>query len=169
VESRDDYIFAASGREGMYIIKLNKPDESLATRCLSSPLYWGSSKLRVDEGETLEYSGAKRFSSVDVKGALLLCGAWTVSGDVKVDDDALFEMNGTFAVGSNRKQKDITVEKGATFRVEGNLLIYGDLILKENATLEFIGPVSVADIFGEVKMEDSAKVIGTYVDVQDKF
>ncbi len=169
VESLDDYIFAASGREGLYIIKRNKPDESLAARCQSSPLYKGSSKLDVKEDQNLEFSGEKRFTSVKVSGTLLLCGAWTVTDDVKVEENALFEMNGTFAVGSNKQRKDIIVGKGATFRVEGNLLIYGDLILEEGAALEFIGPDSVVDLFGDVEMDKSAQVIGTFVDIQDKF
>ncbi len=169
VESKGDYIFAASGKSGLQIVKLNRPDEGLTNRCSSLLSYSGSSSLKVDEGDTSEYSGSKRFKKIEVFGSLLLCGSWTVSNDVKIDDNALFEMNGTLVVGNNNKKKDIVVEKNATFRVEGNLSIYGDLTLKEGATIEFIGNASIVNIFGEVKLEDDAQVLGSFIDIQGAF
>ena len=169
VESKGDYIFAASGKSGLQIVKLNRPDEGLTNRCSSLLSYSGSSSLKVDEGDTSEYSGSKRFKKIEVFGSLLLCGSWTVSNDVKIDDNALFEMNGTLVVGNNNKKKDIVVEKNATFRVEGNLSIYGDLTLKEGATIEFIGNASIVNIFGEVKLEDDAHVLGSFIDIQGAF
>lgn len=74
VESKGDYIFAASGKEGLQIIKLNRPDVGLEAKCSSVPAYpqWGSSWLNVDSGVTLAYSGSKRFNSISVNGDLLL-------------------------------------------------------------------------------------------------
>ncbi|MEK6153735.1 hypothetical protein WIW50_10770 [Flavobacteriaceae bacterium 3-367] len=169
VASKDDYLFAASGREGLQIIKLNRPSESLAARCASLPAYSGSSTLNVSQGQTLEYRGAKRFKNLNVAGSLLLCGSWTVINNVGLDADALFEMNGTFVVGRNNRRRDVTVESGATFRVEGNLIIYGDLILNDGATLEFIGENSVVNIFGSVQRNGSSTVSGTFNDVRNKF
>lgn len=169
VASKGDYIFAASGMEGMYIIKLNKPAESLVARCATSPLYTGKSELKVDQGNTEEYSGAKRLKSVDVSGSLLLCGSWTVADDVDIRQDALLEMNGTFAVGSNNKKRNIIVAGGAVIRVEGTLQVYGDIILEDGATLEFMGTGSIADIFGSVKLNGSAQVTGTFDDLRNSF
>ena len=78
-------------------------------------------------------------------------------------------MNGTFIVARNNRRRDLTVGQGATFRVEGNLTIYGDLILEDDATLEFIGEDSVVNVFGDVELGDNATVTGTFRDVQDKF
>lgn len=169
VESKNDYIFAASGKEGLQIIKLNRPSESLVTRCTSLPFYWGSSNLNVDQGVHVAYTGSKRFSKIEVEGSLLLCGSWTVSNLVHIYDDALFEMNGTLVVGRNNKRKNVTVDQGATFRVEGNLTIYGDLILNDGSTLEFIGDGSVVNVFGEVKKTGTVEVKGTFDDVRSKF
>ena len=98
-----------------------------------------------------------------------MCGSWTVSNDVDINKDALLEMNGSMSVGSNKKQKEIKIETGGTLRVEGNLTIYGDLNLKDGSTIEFIGENSVVNIFGEVKMGDDVSVLGTFLDVQNKF
>ncbi|MBT8280930.1 MAG: hypothetical protein KJO16_05085 [Muriicola sp.] len=169
VQTRGDYAFAASGQEGLQIIKLNRLSLSLAAQCSSLIEYSGSSKLVINEGEDIAFSGAKSFNSIKVEGELLMCGTWTVSNDVDIKENALLEMNGSLTVGRNRRQKKIQVEPGATLRIEGNLTIYGDLELKEGATLEFIGDDSVVNIFGDVDIEDDATVVGTFLDVRNKF
>ena len=101
VASKGDYIFAASGLAGLQIIKMNKPNESLANRCSDLQSYKGSSNLNVNQGEIFAYQGEKRLNTINVGGELLLCGSWTVSGDVNMNADSLFEMNGSFMVGRN--------------------------------------------------------------------
>lgn len=81
VESKGDYIFAASGKAGLQIVKLNRPDASLEARCDDLPYYFGSSNLSVNSGETKAYKGAKRFNRLTINGELLLCGSWTVNNN----------------------------------------------------------------------------------------
>jgi hypothetical protein len=131
--------------------------------------YNGSSNLNVNDNQTLSYRGAKRFNNFNVSGSLLLCGSWTVRNDVNLNTDAIFEMNGTFVVGRNNKRKTITINEGATLRVEGNLTIYGDLTLNEGATIEFIGENSVVNIFGDVNRNGNTTVEGTFSDIKNKF
>jgi hypothetical protein len=169
VATKGDYVFAASGKKGLQIVKLNKPAESLLARCSESPNYKGSASLNVGALENLSFTGSKSFNKLEVNGSLLLCGSWTVKEDVKIKTNALFEMNGTFVVGNNKKRRDIIVEKNATFRVEGNLNIYGDLILEEGATLHFLDG-SVVNVLGKVDIKHpSAMITGNFVDVQNVF
>ena len=169
VASKGDYVFAAAGTEGLQVIKLNRPIGSLASRCASLAEYDGSSKLIVASGTSVAYQGAKRFNNINVSGNLLLCGSWTVSNRVFVRTDALFEMYGTITVGRNDRRRDVTVESGATLRIEGNMAIYGNLILEDGATLEFVGDSSVANIFGSVIRNGSVTITGTFDDVRNKF
>ena len=169
VESKDDYIFAASGRKGLQIIKMNKRSESLVTRCSTLSAYSGSSDLNVVLGEDQAYTGSKRFANIEVAGTLLLCGSWTVNNEVNVYAESLFEMNGTLVNGRNNKRKNIVVHEGATFKVEGNLTVYGDLILNDGAVIEFIGTNSVVNIFGSVIKNGSVIVLGNFDDVKNKF
>ena len=169
VQTKGDYAFAASGQQGLQIIKLNRLTQSLVVQCSTLPEYSGTSKLVINQGETIGFSGEKRFNSIQVEGSLLMCGSWTVSNDVDVKTDGLLEMNGSLIVGSNRKRKEIKIETGGVFRVEGNLTIYGDLDLKDGATIEFIGEDSVVNIFGSVKMGKDVTVTGVFNDVQNKF
>lgn len=78
VASKGDYIFAASGKEGLQIIKMNKPNESLVARCSNLSVYRGSANLNVNTNQKLAYRGAKRFNRLNNSGELLLCGSWTV-------------------------------------------------------------------------------------------
>lgn len=169
VASRNDYIFAASGNEGLQIIKFNRPNQGLESRCRDLLDYEGSAKLFVNSGEVAEFKGAKRFNSIDNRGSLLLCGSWTVKNDISVDDVALFEMKGTLVVGRNNRKKEIKVGKNATLRIEGNLTIYGDLILEDGATLEFLGPASVVNITGKLDINNDVTITGDFTDVQNIF
>ncbi|NNE75490.1 MAG: hypothetical protein HKN31_00250, partial [Pricia sp.] len=167
VESLGDYVFVASGKEGLQILKLNRPSDTLINQCASYLEYSGDEDLRIDDDEDLAYSGAKSLKSVQVDGSLLLCGSWTVKDDTKIREEALFEMNGTYVVGTNTRRRDIIVEKNATFIVQGNLTIYGDLKLEEGATLQVLEG-SVLNIFGSVDIDD-ASVLGNFEDIQNAF
>ena len=169
VASKGDYIFAASGKEGLQIVKLNRPDNTLTARCIDLPSYKGSANLNVNTGETTGYSGSKNFNKLNVNGSLLLCGSWTVNNSSYVNDNGIFEMKGTLTIGRNNKRKNIAVNSGATLRIEGDLTIYGDLILNDGATLEFVGNSSIINIFGEVKKSGSSEIKGKFTDVKDKF
>lgn len=169
VASKGDYIFAASGKEGLQIIKLNRPNESLVARCADLNAYSGSANFNVNVGDNVSYRGAKRFNNFNIGGSLLLCGSWTVKNDANINEDALFEMNGTFVVGRNNRKRNININSGATLRVEGNLTIYGDLVLNDGATIEFVGENSVVNIFGNVTKNGDVTVNGTFRDIRNKF
>jgi hypothetical protein len=170
VESKGDYAFAASGAEGLQIIKLNRLSQSLAGTCATLTEYDGTSKLVINQGQDIAFRGAKRFNSIQVSGSLLMCGSWTVKNDVDIKSNSgLLEMNGNLLVGRNRQRKEINIEEGATLRIEGNLTIYGDLDLKDGSSIEFIGSDSVVNIFGEVKIGENVTITGEFDDVQNKF
>lgn len=169
VTTKGDYAFAAAGKEGMHIIKLNRPSESLAGECAQLRAYSGSNNLHVDSGDEDKYRGSKRFNNVSVSGSLLLCGSWTARSSTTVMENGIFEMYGTYSLGKNRKRKDLVVEKGGVLKIEGSITIYGNVILKENAKLEFIGEKSAANVFGTVDKHETATVSGEFNDVQDKF
>jgi hypothetical protein len=169
VASKDDYIFAASGKEGLQIIKLNRPDASLEAQCANTPRYKSSSNLNVDQGQDLAYSGSKRFNNFKVSGNLLLCGSWTVREKVDINSNASFAMSGSFVVARNDKRRNVTVDQGAAMRIEGDITIYGDLILNDGATLEFLGGDSKANIFGNVIKNGNVTITGDFEDIRNKF
>lgn len=88
---------------------------------------------------------------------------------MNLNADSLFEMNGTLVIGRNSGRKNVIINAGAKMRIEGNLTIYGDLILNDGATLEFIGDNSVVNVFGRVIRNGNTTVSGTYRDVRNRF
>lgn len=172
VESKGDYIFAASGLEGLQIIKMNRPNpqDTLSERCQGAVDYNGQATLQVPQGTSVAYAGNKRLNYLSVAGEALLCGFWTVSQEVVADNDATLEVRGSLFVGRNNKRKDVTIKAGSTLRIEGNLTVYGNLILESGAQLIFEpGTQNIANIFGEVVIAHDATVSGTFKDVQEKF
>ena len=169
VASKGDYIFAASGEGGLQVIKMNKPDGSLEARCQGTPIYDGSSRLFVPSEADLAYSGSRRLRNISVDGSILLCGTWTVRDEVELGESSVFEMRGVLVVARNSRRRNVTVGANATLRIEGDLTVYGDLILEEGASLEFLGDSSRVNIFGDVISDDSATVSGDFDDVQNKF
>lgn len=169
VESKGDYIFVASGKKGFQIIKLNRPVDSLEAECANSPVYSGSANLNLNPGDDLAFSGSKQFNSINNGGELLLCGSWTVSNDVNLNNSSLLEINGTFVVGRNNRRSNINVNSGGVLRIKGDFILYGDLNLNDGATIEFIGDDSSANVFGNVNRSRTAQVLGTFDDVRNKF
>ncbi len=169
VASKKDYVFAASGKKGLQIVKLNKPSESLVNRCGTLTTYQGSANLNVNTGQSLAYKGSKSFNTINVNGSLLLCGSWTTNNTVNINSNGLFEMNGTLVVAKNNNRRNFSINQGATLKVEGNLTVYGDLVLNNGATIEFIGEDSVVNIFGAVRKSGDVVIKGNFRDVQNKF
>ncbi|MDC6354002.1 MULTISPECIES: hypothetical protein [Robiginitalea] len=169
VASQGDYAFAATGEGGLQIIKLNRPSESLESRCEGLDKYRGSSRMEIASGTSEAYSGQKRLNTIDVFGELLLCGSWTVNNDVEIAADASMSLYGTLAVGKFYRKRDITVGEGSVLVIEGDVTIYGDLILEDGASVEFLGTESVLDVFGQVVQKGNATVTGTFRDVRGVF
>jgi hypothetical protein len=169
VVSQDDFAFAASGSNGLHIIKLNRPADSLDTRYLDLPLYEGKSRLIVNSGVSTAFRGSKSLEQVKVSGSLRLGGSWTVHEDVTVAPNGQLELLGKMAVGRNDHRMQVVIGSGATLLVEGSLTIYGDLILEEGASLKFRGSGAVADVFGQVRQEGDASIQGTFRDVRGAF
>lgn len=169
VISKDDYIIAASGKSGIQIIKMNRPSQSLEEACSSAQRYSGSSYLAVESYQTLGYSGSKNFRELNVAGELLLCGSWSVRDEFLVEEDGTLEIKGSIYMGRNNRRRNIQVAAGATLRVEGVMVIYGDLILEENASLEFLGDENNVYVLGNVVIANSASVEGNFNDRMNKF
>ena len=169
VSSEGDYLVAASGQGGVIVVKFNRPSPSLTERCMDLPEYEGNDRLYVLTNENLAFGGTKNFTSINNSGHLLLCGSWTVRNGVYVNDRALFELKGMMTVGNNSRPRNVEIEENAILKLEGDLTIYGDLVLHDGATLECIGEENSIRVMGQVILGDNVSISGSFVDVQGKF
>jgi hypothetical protein len=88
---------------------------------------------------------------------------------VNLQPGGTLELYGNLAVGQVKRRRSITVNEGSTLRIEGDVTIYGDLILNDGAAVEFLGNASVIDVFGEVKITGDVSITGTFRDVRSRF
>ena len=169
VTSEGDYLVAASGSGGVIVVKFNRPSPSLLERCNDLEEYEGNGRLFVLTNENLAFGGTQNFTSINNSGHLLLCGSWTVRNGVYVNDRALFELLGMMTVGNNSRPRNVEIDENAILKLEGDLTVYGDLVLKDGATLECIGESNSINVFGDVILGENVSISGAFEDMQGKF
>ena len=162
VKSVGDYIFVATGIGGLKIIK--KVTVS-SIDCTGFAAYNGGQWLNVNSGETLNYQGSAALQGINVNQNLTFCGSLSVSQQLNVNSNGIFTLKGSLAQGQN---SSTTMHVNGTFRVEGSVVIYGNLTLNSGAKLEFLGPNSSITVHGNVAKNGNVTITGTYTDVLNK-
>jgi hypothetical protein len=163
VKIKGDYIFVATGKGGLKIIKLVRPATN--TACDNLPAYTGDVNLNVNSGQKLSYSGSVALQNVNVNASLFYCGSMTIQNSCNINSNGKFELHGTLAFGQYGKSNALIINNNASLDIEGSLVIYGDLILNSGAKLNFIGNGSTVSIYGKVTKGNNVTITGNYTDV----
>ncbi len=188
VMSKGEYIFVATGKGGLKIIKTVAP-ASGSVNCSSFPAYTGGEWLNVNSGQTLEYSGTKSLQGINVNQSLTWCGALTASQAVNINSNATFNMYGQLFQGTKANpwnslninsgallnlKGDLTtyghmiLNSNANWKIEGNVTIFGNLTINQGSKIEFIGSNSSITIHGTVTKNGTSTITGTFKDVSGK-
>ncbi|MCH8523589.1 MAG: hypothetical protein LAT52_03480 [Balneolales bacterium] len=168
VQAENEYIYAAAGAEGLQILRRELPDEQVIISCDGAIPYNGPSWLNVNSNDVFIYSGAASLQGINVNNQLTFCGSLVVSNQLNVNSNALFSMRGSLAFGQLHGNTSLIVNSGAILRVEGSLVIYGNLIMNSNSTIEFVGEASSITIHGSVTRNTGSQIRGLYTDVMGK-
>lgn len=164
VKSSGDYIFVATGNGGLKIIK--KVTVS-SIDCSSFPTYSDGEWLNVNSGQTLNYQGSAALQGINVNQNLTFCGSLSVAQGLNINSNGIFTMKGSMAQGQyNSNSTNFNIN--GTFRVEGSVVIYGNLILNSGAHLEFLGSGSSITIYGNVTQNNGVTITGSFTDTFDK-
>lgn len=168
VKTKGDYIYVASGKGGLKIIKME--GKSKPTACVGYPIYTGSANLILNSNQNASYSGSTALSSIIVnsKATLIHCGALSVQNDLTLNSNGTFEMSGTLSQGRYGQNTRLTINSNAEMKVSGAVVIYGDLVLNSNANLTFVGSGSSITIYGKVIKGSNVKIIGNFTDTENK-
>jgi len=161
VKSVGDYIYVATGNGGLKIIKKISPAApSLA--CDSFIEYPGYAYLNVNSGDTFNYKGDYLIHSVNVNQNLNYCGNLAVDQGVTVNSNGIFAIKGSLFVGTTRNASTLIVN--GTLKIEGDLMVYGNVILNSGAKLEFLGAGGHIIITGTVTKNSGVTITGNYID-----
>jgi hypothetical protein len=164
VKSVGDYIYVASGNGGLKIIK--KVTVS-SIDCTGFATYKGGEWLNVNSNEDLKYQGSASLKGVNVNDRLTFCGSLAVSEGLNVNSNGVFTMKGSLAQG-NAGNPWLSLNINGTMKIEGSVVIYGNLILNSGAKLEFLGSNSEITIHGTVTKNNGVTITGTYKDTFNK-
>lgn len=157
VKSKGDYIFVATGKGGLQILKLTRPDGTFAS-CESYPAYNGNAYLNVNSGEDLKFRGSAALKSVNVNSKLTFCGSMSVYEGLNINSNGVFNMNGALSFGQN-KNNTIYINSNAMLYVQGTLTIYGNLTLN-GGTLK-LADGAVVTVYGKVTKNSGSKIEGS--------
>lgn len=171
VKSSGDYIYVASGKGGLKIIKMEKPNPSFSN-CSQYGTYNQGQNLILNSNEIKSYSGSTAITSVIVNsgGVLTHCGAITVQNTLILNSGGTFNMRGTLAQGKYQQQNptELIINSNATLQIEGSVVIWGDLRLNSGAKINFIGNDSSITIYGKVTKNSGVTITGNYKDTENK-
>ncbi|MGL2994544.1 hypothetical protein [Flavobacterium sp. TSSA_36] len=168
IKTKGDYIYVASGKGGLKIIKIE--GKSSPVNCTGYPTYTGNANLILNSNQTAAFSGSTALSSIIVnsKSSLTHCGALSVQNDLTLNSNSLFEMSGTLSQGRYGQNTRLTINSNAEMKVNGAVVIYGDLVLNSNANLTFLGTGSSITIYGKVIKGSNVKITGNFKDTENK-
>ncbi len=168
VKSDDDFIFVADGKGGLKILKaVTKPDSGSNIVCSDYPAYQGGYWLNVNSNKDEAYNGSASLMGVNVnsKASLIFCGALAVNKGVNVNSDGTFLVKGTLAQGTTEAPYNaLIVNNNGVLQIEGSLVVYGNMILNNGATLEFLGSGSSITVYGKVTKNGTVTIKGDYTD-----
>lgn len=162
VKSVGDYIFVATGTGGLKIIK----KLTATIDCTNFPTYKGGEWLNVNSGENLNYQGSASLQGVNVNQNLTFCGSLSVAQGINVNSGSIFTMKGSMAQG-NYHNPYLSFNVNGTLKIDGSIVIYGNLILNSGAKLEFASGSSIT-IHGSVIKNSGVTITGDFTDTMNK-
>ena len=162
VKSVGDYIFVATGTGGLKIIK----KLTAAIDCTDFPTYKGGEWLNVNSGENLNYQGSASLQGINVNENLTFCGSLSVAQGVNVNSGGVFTMKGAMAQG-NYNNPYASFNVNGTLKIDGSVVIYGNLVLNSGAKIEFTSGATIT-IYGSVIKNSGVTISGDYTDTMNK-
>lgn len=168
IQAQDEFIFAAAGSEGLQILRRELPDEQIMISCEGAVPYNGPSWLNVNSNDEFIYSGSASLQGINVNNRLTFCGSLVVSNQLNINSNAVFNMRGSMAFGQLWGNTSLIINSGSVLRIEGSVVIYGNLIMNSNSAIEFVGEGNSITIHGSVTRNSNTTITGSFTDVLGK-
>ncbi|REH01077.1 LVIVD repeat-containing protein [Flavobacterium aquicola] len=162
VKSAGDYIFVATGTGGLKIIK----KLSASIDCTSFPTYKGGDWLNVNSGDNFSYQGSASLQGINVNQNLTFCGSLSVAQGLNINSGGIFTMKGSMAQG-NYNNPYLSFNVNGTLKIDGSVVIYGNLILNSGARVQFSSGSSIT-IYGNVTKNSGVTITGEFTDSMNK-
>ncbi|WP_163406958.1 LVIVD repeat-containing protein [Flavobacterium ajazii] len=171
VKSSGNYIYVASGKGGLKIIKMEKPNTTFAN-CSQYGIYNQGKDLILNSNEIKSYAGSTAINSTIVNSGAVLthCGSISIQNGLTLNSGSTFNMTGSLAQGKYQLSNptELIINNNALLQIEGSVVIWGDLRLNSDAKINFIGNNSSITIYGKVIKNSNVTITGNYTDTENK-
>ncbi|MDR5591236.1 hypothetical protein [Christiangramia sp. SM2212] len=133
--------------------------------CDIFPIYEGSKDLHVAKGEVMDFSDHTHLENLRVAGELNICG------EIETEKNAIIRRNGEMTtvglaiIGSEEEPKDLVINYGGHFNINGALVVTGDLIINTGGTLQFLNDDLEHNylwVMGEIRQAEYSFMQGAY-------
>jgi cytoskeletal protein CcmA (bactofilin family) len=153
VVSRENYVFVASGRGGLKILKMIDLTPKVPTCNGNYPTYTGNdSWFNINSNEVRNFSGVRSFQGINVGGTLTWCGTLSVTAsDLNVNSNGNFNVYGTLAASKN-------LNVNANTNLNGASVVEGNIHLNSNGLLRVFGNLSQGKSTGNTTFHVNGKL-----------
>ncbi|MFI2743420.1 hypothetical protein ACG2LH_11820, partial [Zhouia sp. PK063] len=141
IKSKNNYVFVASGRGGLKILKMNETsddDTSGDATCNGTyDAYTGPSYVtfNVNSNDNQSYSGSAALSNMNISATLNWCGSVFTTGHVNVNSNGTFNMYGSIQITQQLNVNNImNIYGSAQVGDQLNINTNGELYIKGNLT-----------------------------------
>ncbi len=153
-----------------WMAAIHTPDWMAAAfgNCDNFPEYTGNANLNVGANDSYSFRREVMLENLGVGGELNICGRLGVANKTVVRRSGMLTVAGMMTVGDEHSAKDLRINYGGHLDIRGFLVVTGDLILGNGATLKFINNDDNAEIgnklivLGEVIQAENSYLIGDY-------
>lgn len=105
------------------------------------PLYDGGPTLTVTRNSEISYTSGTdnivELKNLGIGGDFYFCGELAVENTVNVHWAGVFNMAGELTVGTHEKPADLVITHGGHLNLMGHVVVTGDLILNDGATIAY--------------------------------
>lgn len=133
--------------------------------CDIFPAYEGPADLHVLKGESFDYGQEVQVENLRVAGELNICGEINTQKDAVIRKNGVVTTVGLAIIGTEEKPKDLVINYGGHFEINGALVVTGDLIINTGGTLQFLNndlEHNYLWVMGEIRQADYSFLQGEY-------
>lgn len=152
--------------DGVKIFTLTGNVKTYPGSCNGAPVYSGGKDFLVTQGQNITYGGNLGVETFHVDGIYKNCGSIASSKNFTVSKTGNVEIYGNLIHGFTNSYFYLSVEPGATLKVDGDMRVYGDLMLE--GTIEFLGNNRKLIVYGNVYKAPGYSITGNFTDVNNK-
>ncbi|MFN4006799.1 MAG: hypothetical protein ACK4HE_04720 [Chitinophagaceae bacterium] len=157
IAAQDNFVVVGTNN-GTKIIRVDNFSSIPNANCIGLSMYPGDKDFELWRyGTSAAFAGPLGLQTMHVYGNYTHCGNIAVSKSLTDSANSTITINGNLYQGYTNSTFYTSVEPGATLAVNGNVTIYGDLMLEGTLQMQ---PNSTLAVYGRIIRSANSRIIG---------